>query len=58
MLGIQDFWVALAYGLCIASAVVCAVYGLIMWNREGETPPDPQDVEWAREEKQIDETLG
>ena len=51
MLGIDDGWVVLVYLLCIGSALLCVVYGLITWNK-GEEPVTQEDVEWAREEKE------
>ncbi len=50
LLGIQDIWVWLAYILSILSTVLCVVYGLINWNK-GEEPVKPEDVDWAKEEK-------
>jgi hypothetical protein len=56
MLGIEDPWVAAAYILCLASAVLCVVYGLFTWNR-GEEAVEPDDVHWAEEEKKVEEEL-
>ena len=36
MLGIDDPWIWGVYLLCILSALLCLIYGLINWNREGE----------------------
>jgi hypothetical protein len=36
MLGIEDGYVALAYVLCIASTLMCVVYGIVMWNKGDE----------------------
>ena len=36
MLGIDDPWIWGVYLLCILSALLCLVYGIINWNREGE----------------------
>ncbi len=57
MLGIQDGWVVLAYLLCILSSVLCVLYGAANWNK-GEEPVTPEDMEWAKEEKEdLEETL-
>ena len=56
MLGIEDFYVWLAYVLCLASTILCVVYGLIAWNR-GEDQPAKEDVHWAKEEKKVEEEL-
>ena len=56
MLGINDTWVMLAYGLCIASSLLCVIYGLINWNR-GDDSVNEEDVHWAEEEKKVEEEL-
>jgi hypothetical protein len=50
IVGIQDPWVAAAYLLSIGGAVVCTVYGITHWNK-GDEPVKPEDVQWAKEEK-------
>jgi len=57
MFGIPDFWIWSAYLLCILSAILCVVYGAIMWNKDGETVPSQEDLEWAKEEDQISDDL-
>jgi hypothetical protein len=56
MLGIEDPWILAAYLLCLISAALCVVYGLLRWN-SGEEPVDQQDVRWAEEEKKVEEEL-
>ena len=56
MIGIEDFWVFFAYLLCILSAALCVVYGLVNWNH-GEEGTEPDDVKWATEEKKVEEGL-
>lgn len=56
MFGIKDPTVALVYLLCICSAALCVVYGLITWNK-GEEPVAAEDVKWAAEEKKVEEKL-
>jgi hypothetical protein len=56
MLGLKDFWVALAYLLCIGSALLCLVYGLVNWNK-GDEPVKVEDVTWAKEEKAEEESM-
>lgn len=56
MLGIQDKWVALAYILCIASTVLCVVYGIVAWNKGG-TEIKPEDKRWAAEEDKAEEKM-
>lgn len=58
MFGINDFGIALVYTLCVLSALLCLVYGIINWNR-GD--PDAKDISktthWEEEEITIEEKL-
>ena len=56
LLGIKDPWVAAAFVLCILSAALCVVYGLVTWNK-GEESLEPDDVRWAAEEQKVEEEL-
>ncbi len=55
-LGIVDFWVFLAYALCLLSALVCVVYGALKWNKNGGDIK-PEDVAWAREEDALSDEM-
>lgn len=58
MLGIEDKWVAAAYILCIASTLLCVVYGIINWNKGDEKKEEiAEDVKWAQEEKKVEQEL-
>lgn len=60
MLGFADFWIALAYLLCIASTILCIVYGAMRWNHGGDELPEPPadlDKKWDEEEERIEETV-
>ena len=56
MFGIEDKCVSLVYLLCMASSLLCVVYGLINWNR-GQQPVQEEDIHWAQEEKHVEEEL-
>lgn len=56
MFGIEDTWVSSAYILCILSALLCVIYGILNWNR-GQEQISPEDVHWAEEEKKVEEEL-
>ncbi len=56
MLGLDDPAVWLAYLLCILSALFCVVYGVINWNK-GDEDVVPEDLEWMKEEKEVEEEL-
>ncbi len=57
MLGIEDGYVLAAYLLCLASAAVCVIYGLINWNRGAEARADQEEVRWAAEEDKVEQEL-
>ena len=56
MLGIEDKYVSLAYILCLASTLLCVIYGVINWNR-GQVNVDQEDIRWAQQEKKVEEEL-
>jgi len=56
MLGIEDKYVSLVYLLCIASSLLCVVYGLLNWNK-GSDETREEDIRWAQEEKKVEEEL-
>jgi hypothetical protein len=59
VLGINDPWIAAAYLLCIASTLLCVVYGLTNWNRGGQKEEEQieEEVGWEEKEKQVEEAL-
>lgn len=59
MLGLGDGWVSTAYILCILSAVACAVYGILNWNRgsEDESRQVEEEKKWEEKEQEIEEKL-
>lgn len=60
MLGIPDLSISLAYILCIASALLCLIYGIIMWNKGGgedEEAEMAEEARWQEKENLIDEKL-
>lgn len=59
MLGINDPWIVAAYLLCIASTLLCVVYGLINWNRGGEKEGEQikEEIGWEEKEQQVEEAL-
>ena len=56
MLGLGDPLVALAYGLCILSALACVIYAWRNWNK-GDDAVMPADVKWVEHEKKAEEEL-
>ena len=57
MLGMGDFAIFAAYGLCVLSAAACIVYGVISWNK-GADKDEPEVVkEWQTTENDIVEKL-
>ena len=56
MFGIDDPQVWGAYLLCILSAVFCALYGIVNWNK-GDEPIHPEDKQWVEGEKKVEEQI-
>jgi hypothetical protein len=56
MLGIEDKYVALAYVLCVASTLLCVIYGIMNWNK-GDEEVKAEDIKWAQEEKKVEDEL-
>lgn len=52
MLGIDDPWIWGVYLLCILSALLCLIYGVVNWNREGEQEAIEVKEEEAWEESE------
>ena len=58
MLGFGDFSIFLVYVLCILSAVLCLVYGIVNWNKGKEPEEDiEKDIKWEAEDTEIKEEL-
>lgn len=61
LLGFDDPWIWGVYLLCILSALMCLVYGIINWNREGELEAIEikEEAAWeANEEEMQEKELG
>lgn len=54
MLGFGDVWVVMAYGLCLASTLLCVGYALVRWN-EDEVMPTAQHP--AGEDASLDDEV-
>lgn len=58
LLGLQDFWVFMAYLLCILSSILCVAWGVYYWNREPKNDePESEVRHWAEEEDKVEEKL-
>lgn len=59
MFGITDGWISLVFGLCILSAILCAVYGIVNWNKgmETEIAEANEVAAWEKVENEIDENM-
>lgn len=51
MLGFADNTIAAVYILCILSGLLCAVYGLINWNKDDPDDPAAAPADGAEEKK-------
>jgi hypothetical protein len=57
MLGIKDPWVAAPYILCILSAMLCVVWGILKWNKGDNEEPEEEIRKWAEEEDRVEDEL-
>jgi len=59
MFGLGDFGVSLVFILVILSALLCVIYGVINWNKEGaeDAALAAEAREWRAEENKIEEKL-
>jgi hypothetical protein len=55
VLGIDDPWIWGVYLLCIISALLCVIYGIVNWNREGEqdTSEAKEAAAWEESEEEM-----
>jgi len=61
VLGIDDPWIWGVYLLCILSTLLCVIYGIVNWNREGELEALEirEEAAWEAEEEEMqDKELG
>jgi len=58
MFGITDFWIYIVFILCIASALLCVVYGIVNWNKGNNDEQElKKDEEWENAEQKIEESV-
>lgn len=57
MLGIKDPWVAAPYILCVLSALLCVVWGIMKWNKDDNEEPEEEIQHWAEEENRVESEL-
>ena len=57
VLGIDDPWIWGVYLLCIISALLCVIYGIVNWNREGELEASEikEEAAWEEREEEMQE---
>lgn len=60
MFGIDGFGVWTAYLLCILSALLCVVYGVINWNNPKESEAGreiDEEIKWEKKDEEITEKM-
>lgn len=59
-LGIPDPSVSAVYLLTILATVGCVVYGLRMWDKEGDLSAEElaEETRWAEAERELEKDLG
>jgi hypothetical protein len=55
VLGIDDPWIWGVYLLCIISALLCVIYGIVNWNKEGELEASEikEEADWEASEEEM-----
>ena len=55
VLGIDDPWIWGVYLLCIISALLCVIYGIVNWNKEGELEAleIKEEADWEEREEEM-----
>lgn len=48
MVGIEGFWVWLAYLCCIISTILCVVYGAMTWGRQDQAENVEEEAAWIK----------
>lgn len=58
-IGIPDPSVAAAYILLILTVLLCTVYGIVNWNKEGEISEKEllDEKKWSQEEIEIEQDI-
>ena len=53
-LGIQDFGIISAYILCIISAIICVLYGILNWNKGGDEEQKEilEETQWEAKQEE------
>jgi flagellar basal body-associated protein FliL len=59
ILGIPDPSIWIAYLLLIILTLLCVVYGIVMWNKEGDISVEEaqEEKQWSREEIELEEEV-
>lgn len=57
MFGIPDPWIWSAYLFSFLITGLCLGYSAFNWNQGGSEDLLPEDKEWVKEEKEIEESL-
>jgi hypothetical protein len=59
VLGIPDPSIWIAYLLLIALTLLCIVYGILNWNKEGEisAEEEKEEKQWSKEEIELEEEV-
>ena len=57
VIGIDDPWIWGVYLLCILSSLLCVIYGMVNWNREGELEAleMKEEAAWEESEEEMQE---
>jgi hypothetical protein len=59
VLGIPDPSIWIAYLLLIALTLLCIIYGIVNWNKEGDISDEEakEEKQWSKEEIELEEEV-
>ncbi|NPV00568.1 MAG: hypothetical protein HPY53_04215 [Brevinematales bacterium] len=59
VLGIPDPSIWIAYLLLIALTLLCIIYGIINWNKQGDISDEEakEEKQWSKEEIELEEEV-
>lgn len=57
MLGIDDFWIYIAYLLTVVVVIICVIYGIVNWNKGDKESAEElaSDLAWLEHETEIND---
>ena len=55
ILGIPDLWVSMSIVLSVIAAIICAIYGIIGWNKGDDSESSEEIKKWVSDNDEIED---